>query len=276
MQFFSWRSAVTDSDLSLTTKAILLVISTYMDDHGEGAFPSMETIARKASASKRSVVTHVRIAQEAGFLKVSRHGFSGQRWARNEYRIAFPDTKAASQAGREQRDAVRRAGKKGGETPAFHSAKAVNAVPEAGASGVLKPVQALHSISPVNSPNNSSENSPLTPRGGNPAPVRKAPTGIAAFLDACRSRAEKPVPEDDPVFEYAEKSGIPYEFLRLAWREFVDRNRDSDKRYRDWRKAFRNCVRGNWYRLWWVTADGSFELTTTGVQAKRQHPDAAA
>lgn len=110
----------------------------------------------------------------------------------------------------------------------------------------------------------------------NPQRGKSSPVGIKAFLDHCRTSGESAVPDGDPVFAYAEQVGIPHEFLRLAWREFVDRHRESDKRYRDWRKAFRNSVRGNWYRLWWATADGSYELTTVGVQAQRKHTEPAA
>jgi len=105
---------------------------------------------------------------------------------------------------------------------------------------------------------------------------RSGPIEIKTFLENCKLNTEKPIPENDPVFAYAEETGIPHEFLRLAWREFVERSSDSGKRYRDWRKAFRNCIRGNWYKLWWCRPDGDYELTTTGVQAQRKHSGAAA
>ena len=90
-QFFSWRSAVLDSDLQSSTKLVLLVISTYMNDHGGGAYPSQNTIVNKSSLSKRTVVDHIEIACNAGWLIKDTHGFSGQGWRRNEYKIAFPD-----------------------------------------------------------------------------------------------------------------------------------------------------------------------------------------
>jgi hypothetical protein len=55
----------------------------------------------------------------------------------------------------------------------------------------------------------------------------------------------------DPVSAYAERSGINDDFLELAWLEFRERHLDNPaKKYRDWRAAFRNAVRDNWYRLW--------------------------
>jgi len=55
--------------------------------------------------------------------------------------------------------------------------------------------------------------------------------------------------------------------LQLAWVEFREAYKDSGKQYADWRAAFRNCVRRNWYRLWFLKPDGTCELTTAGVQA---------
>ena len=109
-------------------------------------------------------------------------------------------------------------------------------------------------------------NTPITPKGA---------VGIDSFLDSCRNTGEKPIPEDDPVFAYGDQVGIPVDFLRLAWRELVDRSRESGKRYKDWRKAFRNCVRANWYKLWFIAPDGSVSLTTQGMAAQKVHREAA-
>lgn len=115
--------------------------------------------------------------------------------------------------------------------------------------------------------------SPLPPSGE--IPIKKNPVALKTYLDECHERKEKPVPETDPVFDYAASVRIPPEFLHLCWREFVDRHKDGGKRYRDWRKAFRNCVRGNWYRLWYADSGGGMALTTQGVLAKRKHTEAA-
>ncbi len=102
-----------------------------------------------------------------------------------------------------------------------------------------------------------------------PAPKsRKRPeTTIADWLATVEGDA---IPADDPVFDYAAKVGIPADFLLLAWTEFEARHLESGKRYKDWRAAFRKCVRDNWYRLWWVDPrTGDYALTTQGVQAQR-------
>jgi DNA-binding Lrp family transcriptional regulator len=101
-------------------------------------------------------------------------------------------------------------------------------------------------------------------------PSRKA-ISIKTFLLEKKKSGEKSIPEGDPVFSYAEEIGIPFEFLSLCWKEFVDRNEESGKRYIDWRKAFRNCVRANWYKIWAVSADNHVVLTTQGKLAERKH-----
>lgn len=77
------------------------------------------------------------------------------------------------------------------------------------------------------------------------------------------------VPEDDPIWAYADQTGIPEEFVILAWETFASQMRDRGKRQRDWRAHFRNAVKRNWFKLWWFTATGACELTTAGVQAQR-------
>lgn len=77
------------------------------------------------------------------------------------------------------------------------------------------------------------------------------------------------IPADDPIFDYAERTSIPMDFLELSWIRFRDDMRDKHKRQKDWRAHYRNAVKGNWYKLWWFSPEGECRLTTTGEQAKR-------
>lgn len=143
--FFSWRSAFQKSNLSPTTKLVLFCISTYMNDHGEGAFPSIETIMVDSSLSNRAVITHIKKAQEFGFLKVSQHGFKGRNWKRNEYHISIPE---AMNEVHDDSDKAVNLTTQGGEPHAQGS--------EPNDIGVVNEV---HSITPLNSPSNSPSNS---------------------------------------------------------------------------------------------------------------------
>lgn len=77
------------------------------------------------------------------------------------------------------------------------------------------------------------------------------------------------IPATDPIFAYAQHTGIPLEFLELSWLRFVENMRSGRKRQKDWRAHYRNAVRGNWFKLWWFTPEGDCRLTTTGEQARR-------
>lgn len=94
-------------------------------------------------------------------------------------------------------------------------------------------------------------------------------TTIGTWVAACEAAGEECIPADDPIFRWAADAGIPLDFLALAWSVFVERHTESGKRQADWRATFRNAVRGNWYRLWWMDGQGTCSLTTVGQQVKR-------
>jgi hypothetical protein len=109
---------------------------------------------------------------------------------------------------------------------------------------------------------------PIPPKGAK----RESAIALKTFLAECKEKNEKPIPEDDSVFDYAEQAGIPADFLRLHWREFVDRYSAPDaKRYKAWRQVFRKSVRGNWFRLWYCDGNSQYALTTVGIQAQNTH-----
>lgn len=131
---------------------------------------------------------------------------------------------------------------------------------------------------------------PLTPTGGAAVPAaadatpagaegddeaqgvdgqRTGPIEIRTWLAQCAAAGEKPVPTGCAALLYAQQAGIPDEFIVLHWREFKTRHAENRKRYRDWRKTLLNSLRGNWYGLWHLNADGTCHLTTKGQQAKR-------
>ena len=122
---------------------------------------------------------------------------------------------------------------------------------------------------------------PIPPKGGDEgkqdeSPKRKAAISLQTFLAECKKAGEKPIPDGDPVFAYADKVGLPHEFLGLHWREFKDRYQAPDsKRYKSWRTVFLKSVKCNWLKLWWLNGDGQYVLTTAGQQAQRAHREAA-
>lgn len=104
---------------------------------------------------------------------------------------------------------------------------------------------------------------PIPPKGGNAGSKSQA-IALKTYLAECKAKGEKAIPEDDPVFVFADKAGIPDEWLRIVWREFVERYSDGSKRYKDWRKHFRNAVRGNWFKVWYCDEGGRMFLSSQG------------
>ncbi len=88
---WTWRKAVTKSGLSSTTRLVLLTLSTHMNDQGESCYPSLVTQAEETGLSKQSVITHLAIAENAGWLTTKRHGYGDQRYNRNEYFARLPN-----------------------------------------------------------------------------------------------------------------------------------------------------------------------------------------
>lgn len=120
------------------------------------------------------------------------------------------------------------------------------------------------------------KNPPKPPKGGSDdgegqqqKPKRAAKIGFAEFRAECEQAGENLIPVDDAVFAYADRIGMPHDFVALAWRWFKARYADKQQvGVRGWRQTFRNAVEGNWPKFWFPTEDGSWQLTTAGKQAK--------
>lgn len=103
---------------------------------------------------------------------------------------------------------------------------------------------------------------PITQDTDKPKRKRSATCNIQTFLDDCKEKNIERIPKDDPIFDFAEKNNIPMDMIRVCWQQFVRTHKESGKRQKDWRSAFRNCVRGNWYKFWFVEADGTIKETS--------------
>lgn len=122
----------------------------------------------------------------------------------------------------------------------------------------------------LQTPNTKEEQKKPEPAVAEPGPrTRKGAVGIDAWLAACEAAGEECIPAGDPIFRWAADAGIPVDYLELAWDYFVERHSGGKKRQADWRATFRNAVKLNWYKLWWLGADGTTGLTSAGLAAQR-------
>jgi hypothetical protein len=106
------------------------------------------------------------------------------------------------------------------------------------------------------------------------AKQKKSAVTFQTFVSSCRATGSKPIPDSDPVFEWAEGAGVPFDFLHLAWLEFRSRYAESSKRYNDWRRVFRNAVRDNWFKLWFCNEQGVVCLSNQGRLIQKTHAEA--
>ncbi len=89
-RFFTWRTAITESDLKPYTRLVLLTLSLHMNEAGEGAFPSQELLAKETGMSERRVRDHLRNAIEAGWLSRGLVDWKGRGWKHYTYCSRFP------------------------------------------------------------------------------------------------------------------------------------------------------------------------------------------
>lgn len=75
---FTWRSAITDSDLSPDTRHVALTLSLHMNERGDSCFPSLETLRQETGRRKASVILGLRELEARGWLRVKRPKVTGR------------------------------------------------------------------------------------------------------------------------------------------------------------------------------------------------------
>ena len=206
MKVWSWRQVILRSSLASTTKLVLLALSSHMNDHGEGCYPSLDTLAQETSLTRKAVITHIATAITAGFLAKDRMNIRGRKWASNIYRATIPievesdnldfedcgDAREAHHTQKNEKNLTSR-----GERHTPHDG--LRGVPNTleGCTSFLHGVYDVHTNSSENSSMNSKE---LSPTGKKiypddfeqfwilwPAPRRcEKPHAYKAWRDACK------------------------------------------------------------------------------------------
>lgn len=149
---WTWRHAFATSQLPATTKAVLHTLGMFMNEMGESCYPSVVEICRYSGLDKKTVLKHLGVAREAGWIAVSQHGFRGQRWKRQEYAARWPERDLVAAC------APDGSYEGGGNTPPpSEVVKVVDFVPEGGGIEGIKVVEQVHQDknSPINIPNTS-------------------------------------------------------------------------------------------------------------------------
>lgn len=223
----------------------LLALADWSDDEGR-CWPSMASIAKKTRLSEKQARRVVHSIIEAGHLAVIDNQQGGAMSRRYQIRL----------------DRL---------TPPASVTPPADGSPPAHVHNPSRPREAT----PPADGSRTIIDTSLTVRDAEQAlsPVaRKSKKGeitLAQFLENCKASGQQSIPADDPIWEYAQKVGITDEMIAAAWGEFKAAYLTASKRYRDWRHTFRNAVRLNWYKLWFIGDGQAAAWTTAGEQARR-------
>lgn len=234
------------SQLGGPTLLLLLAIADFANDAGI-AFPAVATLAAKIRMSERNTQYLLKKLEESGELIIEKN--AGPKGC-NLFRVQ--SLQGADFAG-------------------------VQPVVKGGATGGKKGVQAFAPEPSLNhqEPSIESHSDEIAKQKNKKPKQKRESETLKAFIERCKTERVKTVPADDPIFGYAEKVGLSEQMLALAWAAFKSQYLPSMKRQKDWRAHFRNAVRGNWFKLWFIAENGSATLTTAGRQAQlEQEADA--
>ncbi|MCR4158807.1 hypothetical protein NUK34_08070 [Kerstersia gyiorum] len=107
--------------------------------------------------------------------------------------------------------------------------------------------------------------------------VRAARMTLKTFFERCRENGEKAISGYAPIQQYVDDTGLPMEFVQLAWDrfklEFGPHGPKGTRMQADWRRHFLNFVRNGYFRLWYVREEAGgreYRLTSVGEQAKAE------
>lgn len=155
---FTWRSAFQSpgGPESPVTRHVLLSISLYMSEKGEGAFPSMEKLSEDTGLNLRTIKKHVPLAEELGWIKVVKKAGRGRGWKRNDYKAQIPESYYKKMKEFEA-EVVNEIHQQGGEPYTPPQNNVVNLSTGRGESECIDVVNEVHLITPVNSSSNSPE-----------------------------------------------------------------------------------------------------------------------
>jgi len=83
---YTWRTAITESDLPPGARHVALTISLYLTEKQAVAWPSQKTLAKDTGMGERSVRRHLAVLEETGFIRREKRSGTSD--------LLYPDTPA--------------------------------------------------------------------------------------------------------------------------------------------------------------------------------------
>ena len=223
-------------------KLILIKLCDNANDDGV-CWPSYARIADQCEVSKRCAMEHIKWLSDNGFLEVESRFKDGNQ-SSNCYTISVYKLMQSSTNRGEN-----------------------NSLPSEPCSPPL--VNVVHPPSEPCSPRIIIESPERT---DNVIPIKKSRAKkqemtFPEWAENERAAGKKLIDDTDPIFDHTEKTGVPFEFLMVAWFAFKDQyTNDNLKKQKDWRQYFRNAIKGDWMKIWAFNQAGECYLTTKGKQ----------
>lgn len=249
--------ALTDPLLSDPERRVLLSLFSFRGRDTNVVWPSTESLAERANINDKTWISKItKSLCEKGWLEKKKRGFSGG----NQYTLHVPDRLILEESKLDQDS------KLDGEPKIEANPHECSLAKDAASNLDGEPKLDGDTFSKLDGEPKCNEQ---TNEQTNIKKITKKSSGLKTmktWLHDLKQIGESPVPEDDPVFEYAEEAGLPIEYLRMAWVEFREGYLHTDKKYKNWRAVFIRSVRGNWKKLWWHDGSG-YALTALGQQA---------
>lgn len=269
------------------SKVVLISLADCANPEGE-CYPAIGSIADRCCLSERSVQRAIQRLIELGLLRAE---LKASRRGTNFYTLTPDDAPEVPRVEPRKVQKAREASAKKAAAPSSIGGDSLSGCPSVVVTVCHQGgdcVSPEPSIEPnTNTPIPPAEQGAEGPQAVGPEASTAAPlTGrrkasrtsakagvlkLADWLQLCAEEGVKPIPADDPVFDYARDVGLTREMVALAWFAFKRNKLASGRGQKDWRATFRNAVRGNWARVWWLTADDSgAKLRTEGLQLQRE------
>ncbi len=219
----------------------LLALADWSDDDGR-CFPSMASIAKKIRLSRSQAQRTVHSLINANYIAVIGNEFGGARGSSRKYQILIHKLTGSTDA-----------------TGGVHATGSRDAHDGSHACG---DTGSTHATQTINEPSKE------------PSDKKSSPIPLKKYLEICKDKNVKPIPDDSSVFEFAAKANIPLEYLKLGWYSFRDEHIANDKKKQaNWPLTFLNYVRNDYLKVWSFNKEGECFLTTKGKQLEKFHAE---
>lgn len=219
-------------------KLVLLKLCDNANDDGE-CWPSFNTISRQCEMSRSSAIRHIQALIDDGFLSSEPRFKKGEQTS-NMYQI---NKKKLIDSGITE------------ELPS------VTVTPPL-VSDCYPPSVTVTPRTVIESPDRTDNVIPI--KKSRP---KKQELTFPEWAESEKAQGKKLIDDSDPIFDHTEKTGVPFEFLMVAWFAFKDQyTHDNLKKQKDWRQYFRNAIKGDWLKIWAFNQNSECYLTTKGKQ----------